>query len=448
MEQSGKALADELNKAVIYQISLRAFTLEGTLREAAKLLPHLADLGIDIVYLCPIVEADDDERREYWSERQKAAKTNNPKNPYRIKDYFKIDEEYGADDDLKGFVDTAHSLGLKVLLDLVYLHCGPNAVFIDSHPDFVQRGENGQIVMGRWHFPLLNFESRGLREYLFANMEYFVSKFQADGYRCDVGDGCPLDFWLEGRKRLEKIKPELIMLNEGTNPAYLAEAFDMNYHFQWSSALLKVLRNEEPAKLLEQIWLQTKERDPIGGKHIMALDTHDIANDSLDRRLEKSVGSDAVEAALLLNHTLDGIPFLYNGYEVADDLRHNLFSNRFYGRDIAIKWSNALTEKGKRRMEFIKKLNALRHREPALSAGGVSWLPNSSEEALISFTRNSAEQDLAVFVNLSKNTVSAEVKLELSPAKVKPLLNRGVSFTDASKAQLRIAPYGYSILEY
>ena len=49
-----------LHSSVIYQLFLRAFTPGGTLNDAAKLLPHLAEIGIDIVYLCPVNTADDD----------------------------------------------------------------------------------------------------------------------------------------------------------------------------------------------------------------------------------------------------------------------------------------------------------------------------------------------------------------------------------------------------
>ena len=37
-----------------------------------------------------------------------------------MNDYFKLDEEYGTDEDLKDFVYEAHKLGLKVMFDLVY----------------------------------------------------------------------------------------------------------------------------------------------------------------------------------------------------------------------------------------------------------------------------------------------------------------------------------------
>ena len=106
-----------------------------------------------------------DEDRTTWSERQISFKTNNPKNPYKIADYFNVDEEYGTNEDLKEFVKEAHKNGLKVLFDLVYRHCGKNAVFIKDNPDFVLRNEDGNFFAeGEWSFARLNFKNKELRE--------------------------------------------------------------------------------------------------------------------------------------------------------------------------------------------------------------------------------------------------------------------------------------------
>lgn len=72
--------------------------------------------------------------------------------------------------------------------------------------------ENGNIEMGEWHFPKLNFENDGLREYLLENMCYYIREYDIDGYRCDVGPGVPLDFWEEGRRRMNALKRTLFFL--------------------------------------------------------------------------------------------------------------------------------------------------------------------------------------------------------------------------------------------
>ena len=129
-DMTAKKAPGFLKNSVIYQINLRAFTPGGTLKSAEEMLPHIASLGVDLVYLCPIFLADDDPREEFWSERQRQSGFGNPQNMYRMKDYYSIDPEYGTDDDLKSFVRTAHDNNLRVLLDLV-----PGHTAID-HPWF------------------------------------------------------------------------------------------------------------------------------------------------------------------------------------------------------------------------------------------------------------------------------------------------------------------------
>ena len=117
--QPAKKAPQWLTRGVVYQIQPRAFTAEGTLRAAAEKLEYLKETGVTIVYLPPVFEMDSDTDRSFWSPRQLKSGFGNPKNQYRIRDYFHVDPEYGTDADLRYFVDRAHELGLKVLFDLV-----------------------------------------------------------------------------------------------------------------------------------------------------------------------------------------------------------------------------------------------------------------------------------------------------------------------------------------
>ncbi|MBO5370763.1 MAG: hypothetical protein J6B23_08830, partial [Clostridia bacterium] len=161
---------------IIYQIALRSFTPEGTFEAATKLLEYVASLGADVVYVCPFFK--EDTSPENQSRRQLESKTDNPKNPYRISDYFAVDEEYGTIEDVKAFADEAHRCGLEVMFDLVYLHAGPNAVFAKEHPEWFVRNDDGTVfIPDNWPFPRLNYSEKGLREYLISNMKYLISEF-------------------------------------------------------------------------------------------------------------------------------------------------------------------------------------------------------------------------------------------------------------------------------
>ena len=433
--------------AVIYQMFLRAFTPQGTLRAAAELLDRVADLGVDIVYLCPVVCHDPDENRAFWSHRQIESGCENAKNPYRMRDYFHVDPEYGTDEDLRFFVNRAHGLGLLVMLDLVYFHCGPTAVFLGEHPDFVMRDENGGFLNGKWRFPRLNFENPALRAYLRENMLYFVREYGVDGYRCDVGDDVPLDFWEEARRDLDTVKPGLIMLNEGKNPDALGRAFDINYGFDWFGALKQVLTGEAPASLLNETWRRNAEEMPSGGLVTRHMDNHDIANDGYESRLERILGSRALDAALIMNLTLDGVPMLYNGNEIADSARHSIFANREHGRGLTIDWSQAFTRAGRRRFQLTQRLIALRHQLPALTEGKTQLIGTDAPDRVFAFLRETDTQAVLTVVNLSDSAVSCELKCALDGMAAEELLASGARIeTKSGAARLEALPWGAAVV--
>ena len=103
-ERRARPSPDWVTNGVMYQVQPRAFTPEGTLKAATARLPMVAEIGVDIIYMCPVFVSDDDPHLDGRSPRQKKSGMNNPRNPYRMKDYYHVDPEYGTDDDLKEFI--------------------------------------------------------------------------------------------------------------------------------------------------------------------------------------------------------------------------------------------------------------------------------------------------------------------------------------------------------
>lgn len=431
--------------ASVYQLALRTLTPEGTLKAAEKLLPFLSELGPKYIQLVALAKADEGEDRNFWSKRQIASGTENPKNSYRIADYFTVDEEYGTDEDLLDFVAEAHRVGLRVILDLVYLHCGPNAVFLPEHPEYIVRDENGEPWTGEsWPFRLINFKDQGLREYLWSNMTYLVEKYDIDGYRCDVGDQIPLDFWAEGIRRVRKIKEDFLMIDEGSNPEYLTE-FDANYFYDGCFDAVPVAQGKMTAEEFQKKWDACRKSLPKGGRMLHFIDNHDVASDCFEDRHEKTIGTAGVDALLALDFLLDGIPFVFNGYEVADDLKHNMFSNRFHGRDACINWANILCEKGRKRFDLLKKLFSLRSSEKALFSTELIWAEHTAPESVIAFIRPDDKAPIFAAVNMTGRPVSLQVEDSSGElAELEPILSENVEwdFKDG-KRNLTFSGYGY-----
>lgn len=152
---------------VIYEMHIGTFTREGSWRSAMEQLPELAKLGISVLEVMPV---GDFPGRFGWG--------------YDAVDLFAPTRLYGAPDDFRAFVDRAHSLGLGVILDVVYNHIGPDGNYLKefSLDYFTDRYQNewGQAI---------NFDSANcgpVREFFIANAGYWIEEFHLDGLRLDA----------------------------------------------------------------------------------------------------------------------------------------------------------------------------------------------------------------------------------------------------------------------
>ena len=397
-----------ITDGIIYQIQVRTFTAEASLSAALKKLNYLKDLGVTIVYLTPVFVMDTDEDRAYWSRRQVEA--GEAKNPYRIADYNHVDPEFGTDADLVAFTAEAHRLGLKVLFDLVYFHCGPKAVFLKDHPDWALRNADGTLDCGEWRFPKLNFKNLGLREYLFDNMRRLIVDFGADGFRCDIGDKLPIDFWDESRDRLEKLSPNrYALICEGCSRADQLRAFDADYGWFPVGELKEGARGSGEFDGVDVAAKVTARYNwhftcfPHGAKFMNFIENHDIAQTEGRSRRNARWDKGAQEQALVWIFTQDGMPMLFHGNEFGEAAAFSNFVRK------PIDWTRAETPAGRERLAFVKKLIALRRTYPALTAAqgedGVKPLRVSAKGVTACVRRGRGVKDVLVVQNWTSRAV-------------------------------------------
>jgi maltooligosyltrehalose trehalohydrolase len=152
---------------VLYEMHVGTFTREGTWEAAARELPELARLGITVIEMMPVAEFPG---RFGWG--------------YDGVDLFAPSHLYGEPDDLRRFVDRAHSVGLGVILDVVYNHFGPDGNYLRQYADawFTDRHEND------WG-DAINFDGEDagpVRDFYVANAGYWIDEFHFDGLRLDA----------------------------------------------------------------------------------------------------------------------------------------------------------------------------------------------------------------------------------------------------------------------
>src|SRR6218665_4134 len=426
-----KTVVSWLGNAVIYQIWLRSFTKEGTLAAAEKRIPEIASLGATVIYLPPLFTADTDMRKEYWSNRQKASPENSPRNPYRSGNYTVIDPQYGTEVDLKNFIAAAHAQGLKVMMDLVYLHTGPSNVLV-AYPDYYHRDSSGRFIKNPWNFLWLNYDSEGLREYLYKDMEHWIGECKADGFRCDVSFGIPLDFWEEARRRLEVINPEVGMLAESAfNTKEQVTAFDASYSFPWYETVADVVAKGKSASRLQKMWGQMNRYYAKGARFIRYSDNHDL------NRTDMVFGERGSRAVNIMNFMLDGIPFIYNGQEIGDGSPFGIFTHW------PILWESEGLPLKKNLKEWYRQLIAFRKQHSFLSDAETIWLVTSKPNSVIAFLRKKGARQLLTVVNL-RNEISEVMVTLPSVETFKPAITAGeIKISNGRQIKFQLNSFGY-----
>jgi maltooligosyltrehalose trehalohydrolase len=157
----------QLKGQIIYEMHVGTFTKEGTWRAAAAQLPELPRIGITVVEMMPVADFPG---KFGWG--------------YDGVNLFAPCHLYGTPDDLRAFVDRAHSLGLGVVLDVIYNHFGPDGNYLGIFSDdYLLRGKGHE-----WG-DVINFDgpnSQPVREFFITNGRYWIEEFHFDGFRFDA----------------------------------------------------------------------------------------------------------------------------------------------------------------------------------------------------------------------------------------------------------------------
>jgi maltooligosyltrehalose trehalohydrolase len=156
-----------LKGQVIYEMHIGTFTKEGTWYAAAQQLDELARIGITVIEMMPVADFPG---RFGWG--------------YDGVNLFAPSNLYGTPDDLRSFIDRTHSLGLGVILDVVYNHFGPDGNYLGAFSDdYLTPGNENE-----WG-DAINFDgpnSASVREFFITNGRYWVEEFHFDGFRFDA----------------------------------------------------------------------------------------------------------------------------------------------------------------------------------------------------------------------------------------------------------------------
>ena len=145
------------------------------------------------------------------------------------------------------------------------------------------------------------------------------------------------------------------------------------------------------------------------------------------RRAVVQFGEDGAMAASILDFTLDGIPFLYNGQEIADTAPTHWLTSA------PIAWTTERDQNDREAAEQTlakyKRLFAMRKENAALTSGNLIWIDNSEPDRVLSFLRKKGNEEIVVMVNLSNRLTHVTIDLPVMDySSVNNLLTGGKTY--------------------
>jgi len=415
---------DWSKNATIYEVNLRQYTPEGTFNAFATHLPRLKAMGVDIIWLMPIHPIGVQNRKGSLG------------NPYSVKDYYGINPELGTMADFKALVATIHRMGMHVILDWVTSHSALDNKLATEHPDWYTKTPIGPVQptpgYDQTDLAYFDYSKPGIREYMAKALIHWVRETDIDGYRCEVPESIPVDFWENARKELDAIKP-VFMLAEREARDLHKRSFDMTYSWSLYDQLHNATNKKGVSGLVDYM---ANEASPFpqNGYRMLFTDNHDKNSWTGAPYTQFSKG---LEACIILTGTLDGMPLVYSGQEAGNPKQLELFEKD------AIEWRKHPNA------DLFKKLFALKHKNHALwngaEGGEVVRIVNDKPEQIISFSREKAGDRVVVIVNMSDKQTIVALQTQKQAGTYQNVFKPTKNVL-TGKDRFAMAPWGYAVL--
>jgi glycosidase len=384
-------------------------------------------MGIEILWFMPITPIGIEGRKMNESELGSY---------YSVRNYKEVNPEFGTMADWKALVKEAHSMGFKIITDWVANHSSPDNVWIKAHPDFYAKDKEGKMIAQfDWtDTRKLNYDNRELRDSMIDVMKFWVRETDIDGFRCDVAEEVPVDFWKECISSLKKIK-NVFMLAEGEKPELHLAGFDETFAWSVMNAMTDVYKQKRNLSHLDSIINRNIQIFPKNAYRLYFTTNHD-ENSWNGTEFEKY--GDAYKAFAVLTQTMyQSVPLIYSGQEVPNKKRL-----KFFIKD-PIEWGTKFEM-----APFYKTLLSLRKGNVALAAdASYKKLLTANDVAIFAYLREKQGRKVAVILNLSNQPQRFTIK-------DKSVYGNAINVFSKKKESISsthvydMEPWGYVVYEY
>ena len=405
----------------MYQVNPRVFAPSNSLQAVAERVDSIRDLGVNVLWIMPIYPIGIEKGKN---------------SPYCISDYKAIAPEFGTIEDLKHLVEVCHAHGMGLILDWVANHTAWDHPWVKEHPEWYTHDEKADTIIHPRPFDWfdvadLNYDNADMREAMIDAMKFWVTECGVDGFRCDVADGVPADFWKDAIETLRNAagNRKIVMLAEGKRVDNFTEGgFDMNYGWDYKDSLVHVFRDGLSAENLIAANKAEYDSLPEGKVKLRFTTNHDHSTEITPVKEFTNVrGSMAAYVASIFPR---GGALIYGSQEVGHPTPINFF------KYVPVDWS----ANSELRDEY-KKLIGLYNDHAALRKGEFIAFPDKD---IFLFEKSDKGERFLVAVNVRNEEKSI----------ITPKQWAGVSVADLITAEelalpqeLVLQPYEYKLVK-
>ena len=358
--------------ATVYEVYVRSFADpddgQSRLADVTERLPYLDDLGVDTIWMTPVLQND------------------GYPHGYNTVDFFAVADDLGTREEYEELVARAHDREMKVLFDLVCNHSArEHPYFQDAYEnpdspyrDWYEWQENGEPgTYFDWPFiSNFDFSTLAVRRHLLDAVDEWAPL--VDGFRVDMAWAVPNPFWREVRDRVKAIDPEFLLVDE-TIP-YIPEFANLTFDVHFDSTLYFRLRqvgqgNEPAVAVLDAVDERARTGFPDHAGFLLYAENHD------ETRYLAECGRPAARAAVAAVATLPGAPMVYGGQETAQ-----------LGRRDELVWDDDVVDHDlqahvRRVLRTHRRVDAF-HPEASLDAVGATVIDGPGPDRVVAFDRD------------------------------------------------------------
>jgi glycosidase len=433
MEVIESRLPEWAKSANIYEVNVRQYTPEGTFKAFEKHLPRLKAMGVDILWFMPIQPIGKLNRKGTLGSY------------YSISNYEEVNPEFGTLEDFNSVVDSAHALGMKVILDWVANHTAFDHVWVTNRPSFYTKDANGKspiVALGNDGKPTdwtdvadLDYNQPDLAAAMTEAMRFWITTSKIDGFRCDMAGMVPTTFWESAIPRLKETKSDLFFLAEWEDPE-LMSVFNMDYSWSFHHDMKAVAQGEKKPTVFSNYLQKIDSSYNPDAIHMYFTTNHD--ENAWQGTVFERLGEYHKTMFVLATTFQNGMPLIYSGQEAGLNKRL-----RFFSKD-TIDWTVA------DHSAFYTEMLKLKHDNHALwngnYGGKMTIIPTEHPDKIYAFYREKNGNRVVVFLNFSADEIDLKVDIPALSGDFTIFPTEATLPFKELKMSLKLPPNGYSIL--